>query len=210
DNSDRTRGLARKLTCPEASEVAALAVGVVAGAVLCLIIEVTFTLTDVDDWGGDTREAMIELEQAFSETKSQISPGVFFASLIMALDLVVIACIMDDTAQSVAGGIVRPINQPPNRMDFSRQVGIDTLYRDIDELMEEIAKDIAKSITVVEFANTTVATGNTSEAPRIYVETLALCKKCNFADADMNSKLINAYVDMICGDTSQKTTVRSR
>ncbi|CAM9446235.1 unnamed protein product, partial [Ectocarpus fasciculatus] len=41
DNSDRTRGLARKLTCPEASEVAALAVGVVAGAVLCLIIEVT-------------------------------------------------------------------------------------------------------------------------------------------------------------------------
>ncbi|CAN0100326.1 unnamed protein product, partial [Ectocarpus fasciculatus] len=37
---------------------------VVSGTVLCLIIQVALTLTAVDDWGAETREAMIELEQA--------------------------------------------------------------------------------------------------------------------------------------------------
>ncbi|CAM9640824.1 unnamed protein product, partial [Ectocarpus sp. 12 AP-2014] len=35
-----------------------------AGIVLILIIQVYFTLTTVDDWGAETRGAMIELEQA--------------------------------------------------------------------------------------------------------------------------------------------------
>ncbi|CAN0500836.1 unnamed protein product [Ectocarpus sp. 12 AP-2014] len=52
DNSERTAGLARKLTCSVISIV-------VAGTVLDLIIQIALTLTAVDYWGADTREAMI-------------------------------------------------------------------------------------------------------------------------------------------------------
>ncbi|CAM9376272.1 unnamed protein product, partial [Ectocarpus sp. 8 AP-2014] len=94
------------------------------------------------------------LLEAFSETKSQIFRVVLFASLIMALVLTVIACIMAVTARFVACGIVNPINQlievvhSLNRMDFSRQ-----------------------------FANTTLATGDMVAAKVIYVGALALFTK---------------------------------
>ncbi|CAN0532320.1 unnamed protein product, partial [Ectocarpus sp. 12 AP-2014] len=50
ENSERTTGLARKLTCSEISIVAA-------GTLLSLAIQVALTLTAVDYWGADTREA---------------------------------------------------------------------------------------------------------------------------------------------------------
>lgn len=109
----------------------------------------------------------------------------------------------------------------------------DTLFREVDELMEnreksmrdivamvaELMESLAKSIT--EWENTPRATGNTSEAQHVFLETLALCKKFNknFADADMNYKLVIAYNDRNCADTNQQpnarrwnrqTTVRSR
>ncbi|CAM9773533.1 unnamed protein product, partial [Ectocarpus sp. 12 AP-2014] len=56
DNKPKT-GLARKMTCP-------VTFIDLAGIVLILIIQVYFTLTTVDDWGAETRGAMIELEQA--------------------------------------------------------------------------------------------------------------------------------------------------
>lgn len=68
------------------------------------------------------------LPQAFSETTSEISRVVSFASLAMALVLVVIGCATGFTARFVAGEIVEPINQlihvvrSLNELDFSRQV----------------------------------------------------------------------------------------
>ncbi|CAM9133762.1 unnamed protein product [Ectocarpus sp. 6 AP-2014] len=94
------------------------------------------------------------LLEVFSETKSQISRVVFFASLIMALVLVVVACIMGITARAVACGIVNPVNQlievvhSLNRMDFSRQ-----------------------------FANMILATGDMVAAKVIYVGALTLFTK---------------------------------
>ncbi|CAM9793855.1 unnamed protein product [Ectocarpus sp. 4 AP-2014] len=112
------------------------------------------------------------LLEAFYETKSQISRVVLFASLIMALVLVVIVCIMGVTARSFARGIVNPINQlvdvvnSLNRMDFSRQ-----------------------------FANTTLATGNTAEAQRIYVGAKALFRKLgnDRGVSIVNNNLGNVY-----------------
>lgn len=53
---------------------------------------------------------------------------VVYASLIMALVLLVLGCITGCVARVVAGGIVDPVNQlvdvvhALNRLDFSRQV----------------------------------------------------------------------------------------
>ncbi len=66
--------------------------------------------------------------QAFSETNSQISRVVAFASLVMAAVLLVIGCVTGFIAREVAGGIVDPVNQlidvvhGLNKLDFSRQV----------------------------------------------------------------------------------------
>ncbi|CAM9131372.1 unnamed protein product [Ectocarpus fasciculatus] len=124
------------------------------------------------------------LLEAFSETKSQISRVVLFASLIMALVLVVIACIMGVTARFVAGGIVNPINQliyvvhALNRMDFSRQppgtwIVNDMSSPEVDELMDAFEQ----MNTIVKFANTTLATGNMAAAKDIYMDALKFFTK---------------------------------
>ncbi|CBJ32200.1 expressed unknown protein [Ectocarpus siliculosus] len=60
NTSEHKRRLAGKLIYSTGSLVAAVVAEIV---VLNLIIEVASTLTAVDDWGADTREAMIKLEQ---------------------------------------------------------------------------------------------------------------------------------------------------
>ncbi|CAM9131295.1 unnamed protein product [Ectocarpus fasciculatus] len=121
------------------------------------------------------------LLEAFSETKSQISRVVLFASLIMALVLVVIACVTGVTARFVAGGIVRPINQliyvvhALNRMDFSREVtGPHMVNRISCPEVEELMEAAPAMNTVVKYANTTLATGNIAAARDIYTSAMAL------------------------------------
>ncbi|CAM9415876.1 unnamed protein product [Ectocarpus sp. 13 AM-2016] len=180
-----------------------------------LIIQVYVTLTVVDDWGADTREAMIKLEQAFSERKSQISRAVLFASLISALLLVVIPFITGVTARFVAGWVVGPINQliyvvhALTRMDFSQQAlgtwmeareaenpDHDTWLHELDELLEAHRKRLIKA---VEFGGT------------------PFCRKFN--DHVMDFKLALAFADTLCPATKiaaevlhwdSQTTVRSR
>ncbi|CAN0297621.1 unnamed protein product, partial [Ectocarpus sp. 8 AP-2014] len=142
------------------------------------------------------------LLEAFSETKSQISRVVLFASLIMALVLVVIAFTMGVTARFVACGIVNPINQlidvvhSLNRMDFSRQAPGTWMVNDISSPeVEELMDAFEQMSTIVKFANTTLATGNTAEARRIYVGALALFTKLgnDRGVSIVNNNLGNVY-----------------
>ncbi|CAM9375370.1 unnamed protein product [Ectocarpus sp. 8 AP-2014] len=194
NKTEHKRRLRRKLIYSVGLPVAAVVAEIVVGH---LIIEVASTLTAVDDWGADTREAMIKLEQVFFERKSQISRAVLFSSLISALLLIVMACIMGVTARFVAGGIVGSINQliyvvhALNRMDFSRQApgtwmeardsenpDHDTWLREIDELLEASRKRLIKA---VEFDST------------------PFCKQMNVHV--MNFKLALAFVDTLCPAT---------
>ncbi|CAN0306644.1 unnamed protein product, partial [Ectocarpus sp. 12 AP-2014] len=213
NTSEHKRRLAGKLIYAARSlDAAAVAVIVVTN----FIIQVYFTLTVVDDWGADTREAMIKLEQVRGVTgKSQISKAVLFASLISALLLVVIPFIKGVTARFVAGWIVGPINQliyvvhALNRMDFSQQAAgtwmeareaenpdHDTWLREIDELLEARQKRFIKAM---EFGST------------------PFCMKFN--DRVMDFKLALAFADTLCPATkiaagflhwNSQTTVRSR
>ncbi|CAB1113047.1 unnamed protein product [Ectocarpus sp. CCAP 1310/34] len=126
------------------------------------------------------------LLETFSETKSQISRVVLFASLIMALVLVAIVCIMVVTARFVARGIVGPINQligavyALNRLDFSRQPPGTRIVHDMpsNDMLSPEVDDLVEAFesmnTAVKFANTTLATGNMAAAKSIYLDALKL------------------------------------
>ncbi|CAM9133216.1 unnamed protein product [Ectocarpus sp. 6 AP-2014] len=163
NTSEHKRRLGGKLIYFTGSLVAVVVAEIV---VANLIIEVASTLTAVDDWGADTRGAMIKLEHAFCERKSPISQAVLSASLISALLLVVIASIMGVTAARFgAGGIVGPINQliyvvyGLDRMDFSRQAPRTWMEaRDSEDpdqakaLMEATQDSFADAVTNYELA----------------------------------------------------------
>ncbi|CAM9561723.1 unnamed protein product [Ectocarpus sp. 12 AP-2014] len=82
------------------------------------------------------------------------------------------------------GSLDRPINQLTdvvhslNRMDFSRQAPGTWMVNDVSSPeVEELMDAFEQMNTVVKFANTTLATGNTAEAQRIYVGAMALFRK---------------------------------
>ncbi|CAB1118379.1 unnamed protein product [Ectocarpus sp. CCAP 1310/34] len=162
---------------------------------------VALTVTAVDDWGGDTREAMIELghelltKYVVSVSECSLAVGDRFHKFMRA----------EHSAKGAATPAVSPshlitVSILSHAFIFARVCVVqapgtwmvnDVSSREVEELMDAFEQ----MTTVVKFANTTLATENIAEAQRIYAGAMALFRKLgnDRGVSIMNNNLGNVY-----------------
>ncbi|CAM9357367.1 unnamed protein product, partial [Hapterophycus canaliculatus] len=120
----------------------------------------------------------------FSETETGIRQMVMVASILMALMMIVIACITVWLARSLSEGMTTPVRQlvdivkALNDMEFSQKdPGLWMLNEVSCPEVEELMDAFKTMTTVVKFANVSLASGNVEVAYRNYMDALILFKK---------------------------------